>query len=103
MSFQVDHYCYSDEAAAASAIAARVVGQLVDLGGTPHVVAASVDGVSITYTLTPVSGGATVTYTQAADLQPCGLVDWQDASLLAWGVATAWIATAAVMWLRGAR
>jgi hypothetical protein len=103
VSYQVDGLCYSDEAAAASAIAARLVGQLVDLGGTPHVVGATVSGASITYTLSPVTGGATVTYTQAADLQPCGLIEWEDASMLAWGIATAWIATAAVMFLRGAR
>ena len=103
MPFQVYAVCYSDEGAAASAIAAKLVGELVNLGGTPHVVGSSVSGASITYTLTPVNGGATVTYTQAADLQPCGLIDWQDASLMAWGIATAWITTAAIMWLRGAR
>lgn len=103
MSFQVGQQCYSDATAAASAIAAQQVGQLVQLGGMPHVVGASVDGAAITYTLSPVNGGAVVTYTQEADLQPCGLIEWQDASLMAWGVAVAWICTRAVLWLREAR
>jgi hypothetical protein len=104
VSFQVDQQCYSDAAGASSAIASKSVGMVVDVGGTAYVInAPTIAGAAVTYNLVPVGGGTTITHTQTLDLQPCALIDWEDASLLAWGVATAWIAVAAVMFLRGAR
>ncbi len=62
--------------------------------------ASDITGASITYTLSPVTGGAGITLVASVTPQPCGLLDWQDGLLIGWGIAGAWLMTAAVMFLR---
>ncbi|HYP84396.1 hypothetical protein [Variovorax sp.] len=101
MAFQVGSACYSDAQGAAAAIASAQVGTVVAHGGAAYVVDASaVSGTSITYTLTPVSGGTAITLAAPVSVQPCGLLDWQDGMVLGWGVAGVWLAVAAVMVIR---
>lgn len=84
-------------------MAAREVGKVVEAGSVVYVVDAQVSAAgSITYTLNPVGGGTAVVSSVAVELQPCGLLDWQDGLTLGWGIATAWIVTYAVLHLRKA-
>lgn len=101
MPYQVDGACYPTEAAAVSAIVARSVGSVVDLGGSPHVVTAPsvVDGV-VTFELQPIAGGTPVTQAIAIAPQPCQLMGWEDGLALGWAVAGVWFAVFAVMVLR---
>jgi len=103
MAYQVGPTCYGSAQDALSAVASSQVGGVVNHGGAVYVV--GVDAVasnSITYRLTPIAGGATVQNVVQLTPQPCGLLDWQDGLSLGWGVATAWIVTAAVMHMRKA-
>lgn len=103
MSFQVGTTCYSGAAQALSAAASGQVGAVVVHGGAAYVV--GVDAVaadSITYRFTPAAGGQVLQAVVQVTPQPCGLLDWQDGLSLGWGVATAWIVTAAVMYMRKA-
>lgn len=101
MAFQVGSSCYGDAVAAVQAMAAHQVGSVVVHGGSAHVVdAATTTASSITYSLQPLSGGAAVQASIQVTPQPCGLLDWSDGLVLGWGVAAAWLATAAVMMLR---
>lgn len=103
MSYQVGATCYGSASDALSAVASSQVGGVVVQGGVAYVV--GVDAVasnSITYRLTPLSGGTALQNTVQLDPQPCGLLQWQDGLTLGWAVAAAWIATAAVMHLRRA-
>lgn len=103
MAYQVGSTCYSDASAALSAMASAQAGAVVVHGGAAYVVdASSVTTSSITYTLLPVAGGSPIASTVALTPLPCGLLDWQDGLSLGWGVATAWVLTAAVMHLRKA-
>ena len=103
MAYQVGSSCYDTAAAAVSAIASAQVGAVVVHGGTAYVVDASAHtGASVTYSLQPLAGGASISYTAAVTPQPCGLMDWQDGLTLGWAVAAAWIATAVVLHLRKA-
>lgn len=89
--------------AATQAIAAGEVGKVVEAGSVVYVVDASVTAAgSITYTLNPVGGGSALVSAQTVELQPCGLLEWEDALTLGWAVATVWIVTFAVLHLRKA-
>ena len=101
MAFQVGSACYGDAQGAVAAIASSQVGAVVSHGQAAYVVNASeVSESSITYTLSPVAGGAAITMVASVSPQPCGLLDWQDGLYLGWGIAAAWIFTAAIMFLR---
>ena len=103
MSYQVGSTCYASASAALSAAASSQVGGVVVHGGVGYVV--GVDAVasdSITYRLSPLSGGQAVQSVVTLTPQPCGLLQWQDGLTLGWSVAAAWIVTAAVMHLRRA-
>lgn len=101
MAFQVGSTCYGEAEAAAAAIASAQVGTVVAHGGAAYVVNASaVAADSITYSLAPVQGGAAIVLQAPISPQPCGLLDWQDGAVLGWGVASVWLATLAVMFLR---
>lgn len=101
MSYQVGAVCYSSESAAASAIAAQSVGSVVTHSGAAFVVNVSdISASSISYQLVPFGGGATVGVSVPINLQPCGMLDWQDGLALGWAVAGVWIAVAAVLSLR---
>ena len=101
---QVGSTCYSSDAAAVSAIAAREVGHLVGpWGGDFYVIDAipSSDS-SITYTLNSVSGAPPIIYEAPVTIQPCQQIDWQDGLALSWAIAGAWIAAAVIMSLKQA-
>ena len=103
MAYQVGTTCYGSASQALSAIASDQLGSVVVHGGAAYVV--GVDAVassSITYSFTPIAGGAPFISVVSMTPQPCGLMDWQDGLALGWGIATAWILTAAVMHLRKA-
>lgn len=103
MGYQVGSTCYSDAPAALSAMASAQAGAVVVHGGAAYVVdASSVTNSSITYTLRPVAGGSSIASTVSLTPLPCGLLEWHDGLTLGWGVATAWVLTAAVMHLRRA-
>lgn len=103
MGYQVGFRCYGSDLAATQAIAAVEVGKVVEAGSVVYVVDASVTSAgSITYTLSPVGGGTAVTSVHAVELQPCGLLEWEDALTMSWGIATAWILAFAVLQLRKA-
>lgn len=103
MGFQVGTTCYGSASDALAAAASSQVGGVVVHGGSVHVVGVdAVASTSITYSLTPIAGGPPISSVVHLTPQPCGLLEWQDGLSLGWGVATAWILTAAVMHLRRA-
>lgn len=98
MGFQVGPSCYGNAVAAVQAAASSQVGAIVVHGGAAYVVdAGTATESSITYSLQPVGGGATIAVTAQVTPQPCGLLDWQDGLVLGWGIAAVWIAAAVVM------
>lgn len=103
MGYQVGFSCYGSDLAATQAIAAGEVGKVVEAGSVVYVVDASVTVAgSITYTLNPLGGGTALVSTHAVEIQPCGLIEWEDALTIGWAIATAWIVTFAVLQLRKA-
>ena len=101
MSFQVGTTCYSTADQALSAVASAQVGSVVIQGGAAYVIdVAGISAASITYRLTPLNGGSVIQSTLQITPQPCGLLQWQDGLSLGWGVAAAWIVTAAIMQIR---
>lgn len=103
MAYQVGTTCYGSAADALSAIASGQVGGVVVHGGAAYVVGVdAVASTSIAYRLSPVGGGPVIQSTVQLTPQPCGLLEWHDGLSLGWGVAAAWILTAAVMHLRRA-
>lgn len=103
MAFQVGSTCYGAATDAVSAIASSQVGAVVQHGGATYIVdATALTASSITYALRPVAGGSPITSTVSVTPQPCGLLQWSDGLAMGWGIAAAWIATAALMQLRRA-
>lgn len=103
MGYQVGATCYGSADDALSAAASSQVGGVVVHGGAAYVVGVdAVASTSVTYRLAPVAGGQVIQSTVQLAPQPCGLLEWQDGLSLGWGVAAAWILTAAVMHLRKA-
>lgn len=99
---QAGAHCYSTASAAAAAVASGEAGQVVPGGSVVYVVDASASGASITYTLSPVGGGSPVTLDYTPTFPECQLLDWSDGLQLGWLVAAAWLAVAAVLFLRKA-
>jgi len=103
MAYQVGATCYGSAEQALSATASSQVGGVVVHSGVAYVVdVAGVSASSITFRLNPIGGGVPVESVVSVTPQPCGLLQWDDGLLLGWSVATAWILTAAVMFLRKA-
>jgi hypothetical protein len=100
-SFQVDQSCYGSALSAVNAMAAREVGRLSVIGNSTYVtdVSATSD-TSITYRLTDISTGSALVSVATVSPFPCELLDTGDGLIIAWGIATAWIVTAAVLFLR---
>lgn len=100
-SFQVDGVCYSTALSAVQAMAAREVGSIRQVGTAQYVVDSTGQTAStVTYVLRNVSNTAVITTTETVSPLPCGLLDTADGLIIAWGIATAWILTAAVLFLR---
>lgn len=103
MAFQVGSICYASAEAAASASASTQIGQVITLGDDPYVVGVStVSSDSITYSLEPFISGPVLYRTVMYDAQPCQLIGMDDSLLLAWGIAAAWLAAYAVIYLKNA-
>jgi len=100
-SFQVGGVCYSSPLAAVQAMAAGQVGSIRQLGSSAYVVdsTAQTDS-SITYVLRELGGPGLVTSTQTVNPLPCGLLDTADGLIIAWGIATAWLVTHGILFLR---
>lgn len=101
MSNQVGSTCYSSPLDAVAAIASSQVGNIVQAGPAAYVVnVSSYDATSITYAYQPISGGAAFATTAQITPLPCGLLDTADGLVIAWGIATAWLCTAGILFLR---
>lgn len=91
--FQAGAACYSSPAGALSALASSQVGAVIVDGGTARVVGVqSVTDTAITYTLTPLAGGAPLVSTVTLQPQPCGLLTAFDALSLSWAIVLVWLA-----------
>jgi hypothetical protein len=100
-SFQFGESCYSTALSAAQASAASQIGSIVQVGNASYVVdVTTVTESAITYKLQNVSSTAIVTKTATYTPLPCGLLDTSDGLLIAWGIATAWLVTAGLLFLR---
>lgn len=101
MGFQVDSNCYSTSLLAVHAMAAKEVGKVVNIGTKAYVVdVTGVTGSSITFRFNDVQTTAFITKVVAVSPEPCGLLDTSDALVIAWGIATAWLVTAGVLFIR---
>lgn len=99
--FQVDDVCYSSSLLAVKAMAAREVGGLLQIGTATYVVDSTAQTAkSITYALRNVTSNTVITSTRTVTPIPCGLLDTEDGLIIAWGIATAWLLTYAVLFLR---
>jgi hypothetical protein len=99
--FQVDGVCYSSALSAVQAMAAREVGSIRQVGTAQYVVDSTAQTASsITYVLRNVSSTAVITTTETVAPLPCGLLDTTDGLLIAWGIATAWLITHGILFLR---
>lgn len=103
MSYQVAATCYATPELALRAIAAQQVGTVVQHGGGAWVLStATPAGGVVEYTLQPFAGGAPVTLMQPIDLQPCALLDWQDATQMGGQILAVWVTILAIVLLRRA-
>lgn len=101
MSFQVGPTCYSTALSAAQAAASSQIGSVVQLGTAAYVVdVLGVADTSITYRLTSITSTSVVDKTVPFTALNCGLLDTSDGLLMGWGIATAWIVTAGILFLR---
>jgi hypothetical protein len=100
-SYQVGVNCYGSALAAAQAAASSQIGSVVSLGTSAYVVdVVAVSDTSITYKFDPVEGTASITKAVPFTALSCGLLDASDGLLIGWGIATAWLVTAGVLFLR---
>lgn len=99
--FQVDGSCYNGAVNAVQAMAAREVGKVVSIGAKTYVVdVTAVTGSSITYKFNDVSSTAFVSKVATVSPLACGLLETADGLVIAWGIATAWLVTAGILFLR---
>lgn len=94
-SYQVDGVCYYSRPSALSAMASTMFGSGVDSSSRVYQFSTVVSGDSL---VTSTTLGQSVEVSPV--LQPCRLIDWQDASLLSSGVVVAIISALAVTILR---
>ncbi len=94
-SYQVDGVCYYSRPSALSAMASTMFGSGVDSSSRVYQFSTVVSGDSL---VTTTSLGQSVEFSPV--LQPCQLVDWQDAALMSSGVVVAIISALAVTVLR---
>ena len=78
-----------------------MVGRITQVGTASYVVdVTAVTAASITYKLQNVASTASITKVAVYTPLPCGLLDTSDGLIIAWGIATAWIVTSAVLFLK---
>lgn len=94
-SYQVDGVCYYSRPSALSAMASRMFGSGVDSSARVYQFSTVVAGDSL---ITTSSLGQSVEVSPV--LQPCQLIDWEDAAVLSSGVVVAIISALAVTLLR---
>lgn len=100
MSFQVGGACYPTELAAAAASASSMVGAVVSHAGSAYTVdVTGVTASSVSYTFTPISGGASVVLVAPYTPQPCGLMGAADAVQMGWLIGAAWVTVYCVKFL----
>lgn len=100
-SFQFGAACYPTALAAARAASAQEIGKVISVGSAAYVVdVQAVTASSITYRLQNVSNTSVITKVAAYTAQPCGLLDTADGLVIAWGIATAWLVTYAIKFIR---
>jgi hypothetical protein len=100
-SFQHGANCYGSALATAQAAASGQLGALVPVGSVMYSVdVLGVSEASITYKLTSLDSTSSITKVVPFTPLPCGLLDTADGLLIGWGVATAWLVTAGVLFLR---
>jgi hypothetical protein len=100
-SFQYGSNCYSSALATAQAAASSQIGALVPIGSVVYSVdVLAVSDTSITYKLTDLNSTAALTKSVPFTALPCGLLDTSDGLIIGWGIATAWLVTAGILFLR---
>jgi len=101
MAFQVGAFCYDTAEGAANAAASSQVGSVVSVGGVSYVVdVSSVSPSSITYLFSDVSTASSFIKVAPFSAPDCGLLGASDGLVLGWGIATVWLVTAGVLFLR---
>lgn len=101
MSYQYNANCYSDQLSAARAIASDNVGRVVVIGTTSYSMdVESITSNSISYKLQDLNSSAFISKTVSVNPVECQLFDTADGLMIGWGIAAAWLATAAVLFLR---
>jgi len=101
MSYQSGDNCFDTALAANQASAAREVGGMRQIGTATYVVDSTAQTAnSITYVLRNVSSTAVVTTTETVNPLPCVLLDTADGLILSWGIATAWLVTYGLLFLK---
>lgn len=99
--YQVETACYSSTQQAVEAIAAKMTGQVVQVGTDPYRVEATYSAPSsILYQGSQLNGTGTFTRTLSIDPPPCNLPGFEEGLDLGWLVAGVWIAVAAIVILR---
>lgn len=100
MSFQVENTCYESAVQAAQVVASKLVGSIVQVGGSAvSVDVASVTASSIVYSFTPLAGGAAYTVASPFTPQPCNMLSSSDGLEIGWMVGGAWLAVYALLFV----
>ncbi|WP_234640659.1 hypothetical protein [Delftia tsuruhatensis] len=91
-SYQVGAACYPTQLQAAQAVASSQIGNVVQQGGSAHVVELrAINPTAITYGLRPVTGSPLIEVVSTFEAQPCGLLQASDGLALGWMVGGVWI------------
>lgn len=100
MGFQIGSACYPTAVQAAQAAASSSVGSIISHGTTAYVVdVSSTSDTSITYSFTPLDGGAALVLVTPFTAQPCSLLQLDDGLSIGWMVAGAWLGTYCLLFL----
>ena len=100
MSWQVGSACYGSLTAANQAAASTQVGAVVSHGGSVYVTSlAAADASGVTYSFSPLSGGAPVSMTVALNPPACGLMGVEDGVQLGALVSLVLVSTWAVVFV----
>lgn len=100
MSWQVDGTCYSTQLAAVQAAAGAEVGKVISIGTASYVVdVTATTATSATYVYRRISGTPDITRVTTINVQPCGLMTWQDGVQIGWLLIACWAAAYAVRYL----